>query len=367
MHEALFSKIELVCPSCRKMTPEGLKVSNLQIVETIQTEGEFILYGFLKCENPDCNIKYPIIDGVPCIINPNEQYWWSDLASNIDNLDAPDQIKKFVSLLLNEKPVNTNPHEHTTKKHLSSYDDQALLGCFLDNHYGEFEPGYEPEYTWADYRPYWNSVIAAAKPKGENGYDMSIDLGCSVGRYTFELARMSSLAVGLDIRFRSVVTAARVQRQGRVIYNRRQRPLLFEEVKTDFEPLENVLFIAGNAIEPPFLKESFDLVAGLNLLDNVKLPRIVIGQMNALLRAGGILLLGSPYDWRLDICEITEWLESERMDATGTVRSILEGKVLPEYGLDYTIESEMDIIWPIKNHDRYWSIYNVNLIRAIKN
>jgi SAM-dependent methyltransferase len=349
------------------MTPDGLKVSHLKLEEITQTDSDHILYGFFKCENPECRVKYPIIDGVPCIVKPDEQYWWSDLAGNIEFLDTPRQVKKYVLQLLNDNPMNTHNHEHNPETSLSSYDDQSLLGCFLDNHYGEFEPGYEPQYPWADYRPYWNSVITAAKPKNEESYDLSIDLGCSVGRYTFELARMSRFVVGLDLRFKSILAAAQFQRQGGVVYNRRRRALLFEEVKTDFEPPQNVLFIAGNAIEPPFLKESFDLLAGLNLLDNIKMPRIILGQINALLRNGGILILGSPYDWRLDICKITEWLESEMMSAPEMVRGILEGKVLPEYSLDYTIESETDIIWPLKNHDRYWSTYNVNLIRAIKN
>jgi len=364
MHETHFKEIDLICPSCRKMTQKGLKVSNLILEEVIKKNGEYIIYGFFRCEDPKCNIKYPIIEGVPCIVNPTEKYWWTELASFLETLKTPSQIKQHVLRILNGEPNSQNTHTNGTG--LPSYDDECLLGCFLDNNYGEFAPDYKPPYPWADYRPYWKTVIDTSKPVTEKEYGMTLELGCSFGRYSFEMARMSKLVVGLDLRFRSVLEAARFQRKGGVVYNKRLRALKFEEVQTNFEPLENILFLVGNALDPPFLKESFDLVAALNLLDNVKLPGILLGQMNALLRSGGILILGSPYDWRLDMCELTEWLETEKRDAPEIVRGILEGKVFPEYGLDFTVESDVDITWPLMNHDRYWSLFRVNLKKAKK-
>jgi len=281
MHETLFRNIKLVCPSCRKMTQDGLVVSPLELVDIIQKNEEYILYGFFKCENPECNIKYPIIEGVPCIINPTEQYWWSEFASFLDTLNPPSQIKQYVLRIRTDEPSSSNSHTQGTG--LPSYNEECLLGCFMDNNYGEFAPNYKPPYQWADYRPYWKTVIDTSRPRTDKEYGMTLELGCSVGRYTFEMARMSKLVVGLDLRFKWVFEAARFQRQGGVIYHRRLRGLKFEEVQTNFEPPDNTLFLVGNALDPPFLKESFDLVAGLNLLDNIKLPRILLGQMNALL------------------------------------------------------------------------------------
>jgi uncharacterized protein YbaR (Trm112 family) len=366
MHEAHYKKIDLVCPSCRNMTKDGLAVSHLELEDVIQSNGEYILYGFFKCKNPECNEKYPIIEGVPCIINPVEKYLWSEITSALELLNPPHAIKERVLKLRNDEPISSNSQNHTLTTKFPSLEEASLLGCFMDNNYGEFEPGYKPINQWVDYRPYWRAVIETSRPKTKKNYAQTIELGCSVGRYTFELARMSDLTVGLDLKFRSVLEAARFQRQGIVKYLRKVRGLKFQEVKTNFEPPDNVLFILGNALDPPFLAESFDLVAGLNLLDNIKQPSILLGQMNALLCTGGILLLGSPYEWRSDICEPTEWLETEGMDGPGIVKRILQGKVLPEYGLKCIVESEEEIIWPLRNHDRYWSVFRANLIKAKK-
>jgi SAM-dependent methyltransferase len=347
------------------MTPDGLAVSNLALKEIIQKDGEYILYGFFNCENPDCNTKYPIIEGVPCIINPDEKFLWLEIASTLELFNPPNEIRQYVLNHLNDVTIHSKTQ--TTGTGSLSYEEESLMGCFMDNNYGEFESNYKPSYKWVDYRLYWKSVINTSKPEIHKKYSMTLELGCSVGRYIFEMARMSDLAVGLDLRFRAVLEAARIQRQGSVKFHRRVRGLKFQEVSTDFEPTKNTLFLVGNALDPPFISESFDLVASLNLLDNIKLPRILLGQMNALLRPGGILLLGSPFEWRPDICEPTEWLETEQLDGPVTVRNILEGKVLSEYGLNYTVETQEDIIWPLRNHDRYWSMFRSNLIRAKKN
>jgi SAM-dependent methyltransferase len=366
MHKAHYKNIDLICPSCRKLKPDGLVVSHLGVDDIIHRDENYILYGFFKCKNPECENKFPIIEGVPCIIKPDEKYLWSEIAFNFKSMDPPNEIKQYVLEHLNDDPMQSQTQTAGTGSGSLSYQEAYLIGCFMDNNYGEFETDYKPENKWTDYRPYWRAVIAKSKPKTNKKYDRTLELGCSVGRYTFELARLSDLAVGLDLKFESLVEAARFQREGEVKYNRRMRGFKFEEVKTSFEPLENVLFLAGNALDPPFMAETFDLVAGLNLLDNIRLPSILLGQMNALLRTGGVLLLGSPYEWRTDICEPTEWLENESMDGPETVRNILEGNLLPEYGIKCTIESEEEIIWPLKNHDRYWSIFRSNLIRAVK-
>ena len=364
MHENLSKDVKLVCPRCRKMTQDGLAVSNIELGDIIQKNGEYILYGFLKCENPECNTKYPIIEGVPCIMIPAEQDWWSELVSMLDTMEPPSEIRNYIKNIRTDKKNSSDSQTKGTI--LPGYEQECLMGCFMDNNYGEFAPNYKPSYPWADYRPYWQTVIDTSRPTTETEYNMALEMGCSVGRYTFEMARMSKLVVGLDIRFRSVFEAARFQRREGVTYNKRVRGLLFEEVQTDFEPLDNILFLAGNALDPPFLSESFDFVAGLNLLDNIKQPSVLLGQMNALLRPGGVLLIGSPYEWRVDICEPTEWLETEMMDPVETVRRILEGKVLPEYGLDFKVESEVEVIWPLQNHDRYWCIFRANLMKARK-
>jgi len=193
-------------------------------------------------------------------------------------------------------------------------------------------------------------------------------LGCSVGRYTFELARFCDMAIGMDMNFSAVKTAAGLRRLGNVRYKRKRHGRRYEEINTSYEPQQNVLFIVADSLDPPFRAESFDLVAGLNLLDNLHQPLVLIGQMDALLKPGGKLIMSSPYEWRSDICDPAEWLETGDMDSPIMLRRILEGGLIPQMGLHYSILKDVsDIPWPLRNHDRHWSLFLVHFLSSRKN
>ena len=78
-------------------------------------------------------------------------------------------------------------------------------------------------------------------------------------------------------------------------------------------------------------------MSGLNILDNVAVPLILIGQMDALLKVNGDLILSSPYDWHTDISKVDEWLENEVMTAPEMLQKILEDDYIPKMELKYKI------------------------------
>lgn len=327
--------------------------SALQLGEVFKREGDFVLEGFLVCSNADCRHTYPVLEGVPVVLKDVEGWWHSEksklscVASN-----TPEMHKYFDTLSLSE------PNQHAAR---------CLLSTYMDLHYGALD--IVPSALAASANPgaFWEIVVKMARPKTETKYQRVLDLGCSVGRYTFELARFSELSIGMDLNFNAVSSAARFQRTKKVRYERRKHGRCFEEIQTSYSPLQNVLLLVGDALDPPFLAESFDLVAGLNLLDNVRLPLVLIGQMDALLRRGGELILSSPYEWRADICEPVEWLENDVMDGPTTVRKILEGNLFPRMGLKYQVLQESsDVPWALRHHERYWSLFLVHLIKARK-
>jgi len=139
------------------------------------------------------------------------------------------------------------------------------------------------------------------------------------------------------------------------------------EIETTYQPKKNALFMLTDAIDPPFKQESFDFIVSLNMLDNVNLPLVLIGQMDALLKPGGKLLITCPYEWREDICDPKEWLVTDEIDSPEAVRQILEGAVFPEMELNYEIlEEHHNIPWPLRNHDRYWSLFLTHILLARK-
>lgn len=352
MNKSVLNDIELICPNCRTATTDGVKHSRLLLSEISHEEGNQIIEGFLACSNPECSKRYPIIDGIPIILNNLAQWWKAEASSIVEALRTTNNIEAYFGAL------NTDDH--------SRFERDRLLGCYLDAHYGEFQEGYKPEEAWQDHRPYWQAVSEASKPRNRDRRRRALDLGCSTGRHTFELAKNSELTIGLDLNLDHLRKADRFQRTGTVRYKRVTGGTRFEEIETNYKPTENAFFIMGDALNPPFKMESFDHVSALNMLDSVKVPLILLGQINALIRHGGTLLLGSPYEWKQEISEPAEWLESPTTGAREILRNILESRVFQTMGLSYRIDLDMDVNWPLRNHQRYWSVYKVNLISAVK-
>lgn len=319
----------------------------------IRSEGDFIIEGFLECTNDTCLETFAIVEGVPIVVK-NFKEWRRAQKSRFFNMTFRSaEMESYF------KSLEETDHRNFNEKH--------RLSTYIEFHYSI--PSDAPVFMadQADPRPYWDIVTAAGRPGDGNQYARSLDLGCSVGRYTFALARFSETAIGMDLDFSAVSYAAGLQRNNHGSFERRLHGRCFKTTEVSFEFPQNVFFLVADALDPPFRAGFFDMVAGLNLLDNVRLPLVLLGQMDALLASGGRLIVSAPYEWRTDVCEPEQWLEKEGLDATVMVRRILEGKMLPETGFKYKILQEPPRVpWVLRNHTRYWSVFLVHIITAAK-
>jgi SAM-dependent methyltransferase len=229
----------------------------------------------------------------------------------------------------------------------SSSNNDENTARYLDAHYGNINTGY-----WRE----MNSV----RPTG-----LSLDTGCSTGRYTFECAQRG-FAIGLDINLEHLILAATFQRTGKITYQRKTRSLKAQKENPDFRPAKNVLFILADIHNPPFKMNTFDFISALNVVDSVKHPLTALGQINAMLKPQGTLILSSPYVWDSRTSE--EWLETVETGPHEFVIKLLTGKMVPECEFDYRlIEQRENIPWNLRQQDTLHFTYLVDKIVARKN
>jgi putative 4-mercaptohistidine N1-methyltranferase len=158
--------------------------------------------------------------------------------------------------------------------------------------------------------PYSCAHLLLSKAKGSPS--RALDLGCAVGRSTFELARKIPEVIGIDYS-RSFIRAARqLQRKGEIRFR------LLEEGKTTKPSFARVsspidrkraCFQSGDALRIPKKLGTFDLVLAANLIDRLPDPQRFLKKiLPQLIRTGGTLLLTSPYTWSTDFTPKTKWL-----------------------------------------------------------
>jgi putative 4-mercaptohistidine N1-methyltranferase len=150
----------------------------------------------------------------------------------------------------------------------------------------------------------------------------ALDLGCAVGRASFELARKVPEVVGIDFSKTFIAAAEKFASAGMYCFRLREEGRLSRPWRA-LAPFRNigdrVCFRPGDAMRLPELG-TFDLVLAANLLDRVKDPKKLLRQvLPGLVRPGGLLLLTSPYTWSKEFTPRNRWLQ----DSFPAMRKIL--------------------------------------------
>ncbi len=139
----------------------------------------------------------------------------------------------------------------------------------------------------------------------------ALDLGCAVGRSTFELARRCAAVVGID-QSRAFIGVARHLRQtGAFAFEFLEEGELMQHcramVPRDIDR-KRADFRVGDAMNLPQQLGTFEVVLMANLIDRLRHPRKCLNQLPALMKPGGQLILTSPYTWLREYTPRRNWL-----------------------------------------------------------
>ena len=185
-----------------------------------------------------------------------------------------------------------------------------------------------------------------------------LDLGCAVGRSTFELARHCSEVIGIDYSHRFIEVARHLQQQGTTSYAYIEEGLLTTpataEVPAEIDRLR-VLFEQGDAQALRANLGQFDVVLMANLVDRLRDPSRCLSALPSLVRTGGQLILTTPCTWLEDYTPRSHWLGGFERDGR-PVRTLATLQALLEP--HFTLARTLDMPFVIREHVRkfQWSV-----------
>lgn len=351
MRRRHFDALQPTCPRCAL---EGRAALPLELATVLAGSEDLIQEGLLHCRSEECRLEYPIIDGVPIIVPDVRSY----IANNISRIHRRQDLSEEMEGVLGDA-LGPGSDLDQTRQHLSIY-------CW--GHYGDLDP-LEP----GDEKP---GSIASCLAEGLRlPIDPSapaLDLGCAVGRTTFELAqRIDGLALGIDLNFSMLKTAQEVLQTGRLGYLRRRLGLVSDrrEFPVQLPASESVDFWACDTLALPFAAGQFGTVLAMNLLDCVASPRDLLAVMRGMLREGGGALISTPYDWSPNATPVEAWIggHSQRGPAKGAAEPLLRALLTPGAhpmsveGLEITGEIE-GVPWLTRLHERSTVAYRTHVV-----
>ena len=194
----------------------------------------------------------------------------------------------------------------------SMYEEDATASQYCEFHYGE-------AYLAVGNFQEKIAAVALASTQGLPRR-RALDIGCSVGRLSFELAKAFETVTGLDFSARFINLAHRMQTRGRLRYT---IPLEGELVAYQERTLEElgleknvdkITFMQADAcnLKPHF--REYDLIVAANLLDRLYAPARFLRGLQERVVPGGMVVLASPYTWLEEFTEKEEWLGGYKKD-----------------------------------------------------
>jgi putative 4-mercaptohistidine N1-methyltranferase len=191
-----------------------------------------------------------------------------------------------------------------------------------------------------------------------SGRRRALDLGCAVGRSSFELAREFEEVIGIDLSSRFIAAARTLAEHGSLLFDAAMEGDLTLPMEA-LVPREldrgRVRFETGDAQRLPFSLGQFDLVLAVNLIDRLPRPAAFLRGLDALVRPGGQVAIASPFTWLEEYTARSEWLGGrviggQAVRSSESLRRIME----PAFAL----VGRRDVPFLIREHERkyQWSI-----------
>lgn len=339
-----YSHFEALAPLCPRCLHQRGIAAPLVIAERAEERAGDLWQGRLICSASDCQLEFPVIDGVP-IITADPRGTVQGLAWQL--LRRGDLEPGLESLIGDALGPGTD--FDTTRQH------QSLYG---ESHYGDWAGlGIEPGAVAA--------VAAALGGLGALPEGPALDLGSGPGRTSFELAHQTGRRVlGVDLSLTFLRMAQALRLEGRLRFPRRRVGLVYDPVTAELPgdyAAADVDFWALDVQALPFASGTAALVGMVNVVDCVPNPTALVTEAARIAAPNAGALVTTPFDWSQVATPIEGWFggHSQRASHQGAAEPVLAA-TLAQAGWEQ-VAAHDDLSWRLRLHARSVMTYQLHL------
>lgn len=250
------------------------------------------------------------------------------------------------------------------------YETERLLNEYLLFHYGTredvmphaFGPGDAVGFPARCVRECLDTALLPEAAR-------ALDLGCAVGRSTFELARHCAEVIGIDSSQTFIRAAVFLKKAGRMGFDRVEEGVLTTRCMVELPKnidRTRARFEVGDALKLRATLGDFDVVLAANLLCRLEDPIQLVLKLPQLVRPGGQLILASPYSWTKDFTPMPKWLGGCERDGRKYESAVTLQKFL---AADFDLLRTRELPWLIREHARkyQWGVSHATCWRRKEN
>ncbi|MGJ8673245.1 putative 4-mercaptohistidine N1-methyltransferase [Rubritalea sp.] len=239
---------------------------------------------------------------------------------------------------------------------MQDYESEKLLNEYLLMHYGKDEERMPWRIGGLGSLDFVSRTVEFFTPKLVN---LSLDLGCAVGRTSFLLTKTSKKVIGIDFSQSFIDAANELKENGRMVYRfQEERDAFTESVAELPEGVspEKVSFAQGDALNLPDGFKGFDRVHASNLLCRLPDPQVFLDSLPSLLVEGGEVVLATPFSWleqytpkeKWPTGDSWEWLQREMEKHFTLSHDTDEPFLIREHGRKFQLGVSKISVWKRK-------------------
>lgn len=220
-------------------------------------------------------------------------------------------------------------NEYRTKLNDNVYETDDLISQYCEFHYGDENFGVKnfPKNSVDLIKPYFDGVDTKR----------AMDLGCSVGRSTFELAKTFDEVLGIDFSANFINVGVKLKKYDSLVFKVKTEGELFDEKSVSLKEFdledtkERVTFMQGDACNLKDLYTGYDLIFCSNLIDRLYYPQKFLDDVPNRVNDNGLLVLLSPYTWLEEYTPKKNWLggyikDNKEVKTLDTLKENLEDR-----------------------------------------
>jgi putative 4-mercaptohistidine N1-methyltranferase len=200
----------------------------------------------------------------------------------------------------------------------SIYESEKILAEYLLFHFAKEEEILPLTHPWPagmhEALDFTSRTVARFSP---GTVDRGLDLGCAVGRSTFEMARDCASVLGIDFSHAFINAAERLRRGEAISYDRREEASVVTRLEARPPAgidASKLAFQQGDAMNLPADLGSFDRVHAANLICRLPDPRRLLDRLPGLVKPGGELVLATPCTWLEEFTPPENWPSGATFD-----------------------------------------------------
>lgn len=247
----------------------------------------------------------------------------------------------------------------------SGYESQRLLDQYLLFHYGTPEQilegatvfdGQEVQGLDFPVASVRDTLIFDLLGDRSEGVLRALDVGCAVGRSSFELSRFCDEVIALDYSQAFVEAAEQIRGGQEVKLMRYEQGQLGTELTVrcpERANPERVKFAVGDAMNLPADLGKFDVVHAANLLCRLGEPTRFLDRLPELVKAGGQLIMATPCTWSEDYTpqanqptgKTLDFIHSRLDDAFELKQEIELPFVIRDHARKFQLSTSQTTVW----------------------